>query len=203
MLQTPPQDSHGRTDTDRRDPADLSARLRELRKAKGLTLQQASDRCGVAASTISKIERRDLSPTVSTLQRIATGLGIEVAELLTGTVEPTTAVGRRSVTRGGQGRPHKSETCINDLLCADLSNKKVTPVLTRVVARQTEEYRKWAKSDAEIFLMVMAGTLIVHSRLYEPLQLEIGDSMYYDAGTEYCWTSLGEADAEILWVITS
>lgn len=46
---------------------DLGVRLKNLRKRLGLTLQQAADRTGVGVSTLSKIERNELSPTVTTL----------------------------------------------------------------------------------------------------------------------------------------
>ena len=182
---------------------DVGARLRRLRRDHELTLQEASRLSGVSASAFSKIERNELSPTVSTLQRIARGLGVELASLLTDeTAGPEIYRGRRGVSRAGEGNTHTTNTCNNVLLCADLKNKRVTPVLTRVTARSTEEYAAWAKSDAEIFLMVLQGTLVVHSRLYEPLELQKGDAMYYDAGVEHAWTTKGDEDAMVLWVLT-
>lgn len=184
-------------------PIDVGARLRSIRKERRLTLQEASRLSGVSASAFSKIERNELSPTISTMQRIAHGLGIELVSLLYDEEAGNAAFrGRRSVSRAGEGNPHRTRTCNNVLLCADLKNKRVTPILTRVTARSTDEYSSWAKSDAEIFLMVLKGTLVVHSRLYEPLELETGDAIYYDAGVEHAWTSKGPEDAEVLWILT-
>ena len=72
-----------------------------------------------------------------------------------------------------------------------------------MTARSPDEYLAWAKSDAEIFVTVLDGTLVVHSRLYEPLELNKGDSVYYDATTEHTWTSKGPADAVVLWVLVN
>jgi len=181
---------------------DIGGRLHQLRKSRGLTLQDVSRATGVSASAFSKIERNELSPTISTMQRIAQGLGIELTSLLADSDNGVAAAGRRSVTRAGDGKPLKTFTCDNTLLCADMKNKRVTPILTRVTARKPEDYRVWAKSDAEIFLMVIEGTLVVHSRHYEPLELKKGDSLYYDANSEHVWTSAGEGDAMVLWVLT-
>ena len=181
---------------------DVGARLSELRKGRNLTLQQAAKMTGVSASAWSKIERNELSPTISTVQRIAKGAGIELVELLGGNGNETPAYGRRCVTRAGNGSVHETMTCENRLLSTDLRNKSMTPVLTRVTARAPDEYSAWARSNAEIFLIVMSGTLIVHSRLYEPVVLEKGDSMYYDANSDHVWTSLGGEDASVLWVIS-
>jgi transcriptional regulator with XRE-family HTH domain len=182
--------------------ASVGARLHRIRKSRQLTLQEASQLTGVSASAFSKIERNDLSPTISTMQRIATGLGVELVMLLTEQgSEPVTFAGRRSINRAGAGSGHITATCNNTLLCADLKNKRATPILTTVTARSPEEYKAWAKSEAEIFVMVLEGTLVVHSRLYEPLELNKGDCVYYDATTEHTWTSVGPKDAVVLWVL--
>lgn len=182
---------------------DIGARLLKLRKSRRLTLQDISALTGVSASAFSKIERNELSPTISTMQRIAHGLEVELATLLSADEEGTSYAfsGRRSISRAGSGSKHATGTCNNVLLCADLKNKRATPILTTVTARSPEEYPAWAKSEAEIFVMVMEGTLVVHSRLYEPLELNKGDSVYYDATTEHTWTSKGPTNAVVLWVL--
>lgn len=180
---------------------DVGERLRRLRKARKMTLQDVSRATGVSASAFSKIERNDLSPTISTMQRIAHGLGIELTTLLSSEDSGSASYGRRSVTRAGDGSALPTMTCNNVLLCPDIRGKRVTPILTRVKAREPEEYRVWAKSDAEIFLMVLEGRLVIHSRFYEPLELNTGDSMYYDANSEHVWTSAGPGDAKVLWVL--
>lgn len=187
-----------------RGAADIGARLRQVRKTRRLTLQDASALTGVSTSAFSKIERNELSPTISTMQRIASGLGVELVTLITDQdSEPGTFGGRRSISRAGTGSRHTTGTCNNLLLCADLKNKRATPILTTVTARSPDEYVAWAKSEAEIFVMVLDGTLVVHSRLYEPLELNKGDSVYYDASTEHTWTSSGPRDAVVLWVLVN
>jgi quercetin dioxygenase-like cupin family protein len=136
------------------------------------------------------------------MQRIATGLGVELVTLIAEQGTDLAAFGgRRSVSRAGTGSQHITGTCNNALLCADLKNKRATPILTTVTARSPDEYKAWARSDAEVFVMVLEGTLVVHSRLYEPLELNKGDSVYYDATTEHTWTSTGPQDAVVLWVL--
>lgn len=182
---------------------DVGTLLLRLRKARGLTLQAASELTGVSTSAFSKIERNELSPTLSTLQRIAKGFGVELVALLSPDQPAggTGLGGRRSISRANAGSPHESATCHNVLLCTDLKNKRANPVLTTVTARTPDEYPVWSKSDAEIFVMVLQGTLVVHSHLYEPVELNQGDSIYYDATTEHAWTSSGSKDAVVLWVL--
>jgi len=180
---------------------DLGPRLKALRKRQQLTLQEVARLTGVSTSALSKIERNDLSPTLTTLQRIANGLQVELSALLGEEPGHVPATGRRSITRAGQGDDLNNATCNNTLLCADLKDKCFTPIRTVVKARAPEDYETWGVSDGEVFLTVLKGELVVHSRLYEPLVLRPGDSMYYDASTEHCWTSQGDEDAELIWVL--
>ena len=52
------------------EPLDLGIRVRELRKAKGWTLEQAAARAGLARSTLSKIENGQMSPTYDALKKL-------------------------------------------------------------------------------------------------------------------------------------
>lgn len=60
----------------------MARQLRACRTRDGLTLQQLASRCGVAASTIHKIEAQQMVPTVSVLLKIARGLGRRPEELV-------------------------------------------------------------------------------------------------------------------------
>lgn len=57
---------------------DVGARLRELREQRGLSLRALAERCQVSANTVSLIERGVSSPSVDTLQRLATGLSVPI-----------------------------------------------------------------------------------------------------------------------------
>lgn len=59
----------------------LPHRLKSLRRARGLTLDQLAEASGVSRAALSKIERGDASPTAAILARIAAGLETSVAAL--------------------------------------------------------------------------------------------------------------------------
>ena len=67
--------------------ADMASQIRACRTSDGLTLQQLATRSGVAASTIHKVEARQMVPTVSVLLKIAKGLGCRPEELIRDRVE--------------------------------------------------------------------------------------------------------------------
>ncbi|HVE91933.1 MAG TPA: helix-turn-helix transcriptional regulator [Actinomycetota bacterium] len=55
--------------------------LRELRKARDLTLEAAAFRCSLGSSTISKIERGLVVPSTRTVAKLARGLDTSIARM--------------------------------------------------------------------------------------------------------------------------
>jgi transcriptional regulator with XRE-family HTH domain len=76
---------------------DLGLRVRDLRKAKGWTLEQAAVQAGLARSTLSKIENGQMSPTYEALKKLAQGMGMSVPQLFTPPAKPQ-ATARMAVT---------------------------------------------------------------------------------------------------------
>ncbi len=80
--------------------AALGARLRELRKKKGLKLVALANKSGVSLAYVSEVERGRKLPSLEVLDRLAGALGLSVLDVLDG-VEPYDRVNvRRRPTRG-------------------------------------------------------------------------------------------------------
>jgi DNA-binding NtrC family response regulator len=61
--------------------ATIGRTIRELRKARGLTLKQMSRRTKLSVSLLSQIERAESSASVSSLFKVATALDVPITEL--------------------------------------------------------------------------------------------------------------------------
>lgn len=61
----------------------IAGRLLALRQAKALSLAELAGLSGVSKAMISKVERAQSSPTAVLLGRLAAGLGVPLAQLLT------------------------------------------------------------------------------------------------------------------------
>jgi DNA-binding NtrC family response regulator len=59
----------------------IGRNIRELRKARGLTLKQMSRRTKLSVSLLSQIERAESSASVSSLFKVATALDVKITEL--------------------------------------------------------------------------------------------------------------------------
>jgi transcriptional regulator with XRE-family HTH domain len=63
-----------------RDHPNVGERIRAFREAKGYSLRNLAEESGLSLNAISRIERGQSSPTVSSLQRLATALSVTVRE---------------------------------------------------------------------------------------------------------------------------
>lgn len=177
----------------------LGERLRAARRERGWTLEDASQRTGVARSTLSKIENGMMSPTFDILQKIVIGLSLDLAELFDS--RPHSAPpGRRSITRSGEGSQHPTKTYSLELLATDLIQKQLLPFKARIVARRLEDFDVWGRHEGEEFLLILAGEVTVYTEFYAPARLGPGDSAYFDSRMGHAVISVSKDDAEVLWV---
>lgn len=76
----------------------VHSRIREIRKQKGLTLQEVAERAGTTAQTIGRLETGMRTLSLNWVNRIAKALGVESSMLLTfpeqGDIEILGEVGR-------------------------------------------------------------------------------------------------------------
>ena len=107
---------------------ELGKSLRELRKQRGMTLSEASERAGLPVSTLSKIEYNRMSCSYDKMLRISRALGVDIGQLFS--TEPSVAPpagpapsGRRSITRAGSGYAIETSNYAHLYPAADLLNK--------------------------------------------------------------------------------
>ena len=181
------------------EPLNLGQRVRELRKAKGWTLDQAATQAGLARSTLSKIENGQMSPTYDAVKKLAEGLKISVPQLFTPAGKAQVS-GRMAVTKSGTGQAHVTATYEHELLAGGLSRKQMLPYRATIRARAMEEFDGWVRHDGEEFLYVLTGVIRLYTEFYEPVELRRGDSAYYDATMGHNVISLSDEAATILWV---
>lgn len=182
-------------------PLNLGIRVRELRKARGWTLEKAATQAGLARSTLSKIENGQMSPTYDALKKLALGLAISVPQLFTPAL-PAQVSGRIVVTKSGEGQAHATATYEHELLAEALTKKQMLPYRATIRARDMADFNGWVRHEGEEFLYVLTGIVRLYTEFYAPVDLRRGDSAYYDAAMGHNVISLSDEDATLLWVTT-
>ena len=178
----------------------LGVRVRGLRKQNEMTLAEVSAATGISVSALSKIENDQTSPTFSNLMRLAEGLNISLGTLVTLGDEDPGRAARMTVTRSDEARFRTTPGYDIWPLCGDIQHKRMTPMIERVRNRDLGGDDGMLSHSGEEFVHVLQGAVEVHTEHYEPVRLEVGDSLYLDSQMAHGYVSVSPEDAEILMV---
>ena len=185
------------------DQANPGAILKQLRAERGWTLAAVSDRTGFPISTLSKIEKGQVSLSYDKLARISKGLDVDIGVFFardgvsTAENQPN---GRRSIVRQGEGRSIQTRSYLNHFLATDLLNKRFVPILGEGFATSIEDFGEMIRHKGEEFCYVLEGTLELHTELYAPVTLEVGDAIYFDSGMGHAYISVGRRPLKVLCI---
>ena len=72
----------------RETPLDVGERLQAIRKLKGLSQRELAKRAGVTNSTISMIEKNSVSPSISSLRKVLSGIPMSMMEFFSEELAP-------------------------------------------------------------------------------------------------------------------
>lgn len=84
----------------------IAANLKELRKKKGLSLEQVSVLTSISKSMLSQLERGEVNPTISTVYKLALGLKVPVTAFTASRPRPFTSSNKHQLSplTGDDGR---------------------------------------------------------------------------------------------------
>jgi mannose-6-phosphate isomerase-like protein (cupin superfamily) len=151
-------------------------------------------------STLSKVENDKMSLSYDKLARISRGLEIDIGQLFSSGAAPALSLvtGRRSITRAGEGRLIETETYESTYSATDLLNKRFVPIVVEIHARSVSEFSELIRHPGEEYTFVLEGTVELHTDLYAPVTLEVGDSIYFDSGMGHVYLSAGPGPCRVL-----
>jgi transcriptional regulator with XRE-family HTH domain len=184
-----------------RAPA-LAKRVKDLRTRAGLTLKELSARSAISISALSKLENAQLSPTYENIVRLARGLDVDITVLFSDDV-PTAVTGRRTITRKGDGVRCDTANYDYEMLCTDLAQKRMVPLLATVKAKDAKSFGSFIAHEGEEVIYVLSGKIVLHTEYYAPTLLKAGDCAYFDSRMKHGCIAQGIEDAVVFWVCSS
>ncbi len=188
---------------ERRDgPAGLSLgpRVKSLRRARGWTLDQLSQACGLSISALSKIENDQVSASFDTIVKISQAFGQPFEDLFRPRPQASSPAvsGRRTVTRAGSGLPFSTANYEYEVHSAELTHKGMIPLFMHIKARTLPPISEWSSHSGEEFIYITSGSVELHTEFYAPAALATGDSAYIDSAMRHAFISTGPDDATML-----
>jgi transcriptional regulator with XRE-family HTH domain len=171
----------------------IGIRIREIRQARGMTLQALADVAKLSPSMLSLVERGRASPSIGSLLVIANALGVTMSDFLAGEPAPE----ERLVVRASEQRAiETSQHVIRRLLREDK---------TRGVSVALNEYEPHTGNDEQAIThngfeygYVLTGKLTVEvdGTAYV---LESGDLISYSSRRPHRIWNHSEAKVRTLW----
>jgi transcriptional regulator with XRE-family HTH domain len=171
----------------------VGARLRIMREQRGLSLRELAEQCGLSFNAISRIERGENSPTVSTLHQLATALNVSIAAFFEDGHEKATVF----IPRDRRLRSNANGISMESL-GTGLRGQQLEPFLVTVEPGAGNANDPIVHSGEE-FVHCLEGT-ICYQVNNETYQLEAGDSLLFEAPQPHCFQNTGAVAARLLIV---
>jgi transcriptional regulator with XRE-family HTH domain len=184
----------------------LGSLLRSLRSRNGWTLKEMSQRTNIPVSTLSKVEHDRLTLTYDKLVQLSQRLNIRISELFADaadSVEPAVTA-RRSIGRTDDAVRVNTKNYDYHYLCPELRRKRMIPILTRIRAKSAQEFGALVRHSGEEYIYVLEGGIKVFTEFYDPVVLNVGESIYIDSNMGHAYvTAEGCDEATVLGVCSS
>jgi transcriptional regulator with XRE-family HTH domain len=177
----------------------IGDRIKDLRKTKGITLQELSHKSGVALATLSRMENGKMTGTINSHQMICKALNASMADLYREVENSAKIVESVSHEKRVEHFIH-SDKAKYELLIAKPEEKSVTPLILKIDSGG-ETHKEETRPGIEKFMYLMSGSLeaSVGDKIF---LLKRGDSLYFDASLPHYFKNTSKTPAEAICVIT-
>jgi transcriptional regulator with XRE-family HTH domain len=181
----------------------IGVKMKKLRKARKLTLQDVARETGFSPALISQIENNNVSPPIATLSKLARFFDVKMGHFFDEEEEERRyeivrkgerRVFSRVISKAGTGHGYTYEA-----LSFRKRNKKMEPFLLTVSERAAEE--TLYNHEGEEFLLIIKGKAEVLLE-DERVMLEEGDAIYFDSSLKHRLLSQDGQEVQVLAVVT-
>ncbi|GIU29707.1 MULTISPECIES: cupin domain-containing protein [unclassified Shewanella] len=156
---------------------DIGESLKRVRKEKGLSQRELAKRAGVTNSTISMIEKNSVSPSVSSLKKVLSGLPMSLVEFFA--IEDTQETEQKVVYRSNELLDIGDGVLDFKLIGRDFPNRAMS-VMSETYPPGSDTGIEMLKHEGQEAAMVIEGRLelTVGDEVFE---LNEGDSYYFNS----------------------
>ena len=156
---------------------DIGASLKVIRKQKGLSQRELAKRAGVTNSTISMIEKNSVSPSVSSLKKVLSGLPMSLVDFFS--MEGNAQSEAKVVYRSDELLDIGDGNLDYKLIGRDYPNRAMS-VMSETYPPGSDTGAEMLKHEGEEAAMVLEGKLELTVG-DEVFILEAGDSYYFNS----------------------
>ncbi|UCG65849.1 MAG: helix-turn-helix domain-containing protein [Deltaproteobacteria bacterium] len=182
------------------DEKQIAKNIKKIRLESNMTQERIAELTGLTKGYISKIEKSDKAPPLSTLSKIAGALDVDITILAAEDLETPEDISL-CIVRKGEGKKISSATLEGyhyEALAYKKSGKNMEPFFLMPAFDEKAIF----SHEGEEFMYTLEG---VHEFVYDNRKyiLNEGDSIYFDSGIPHTGRSIGKQRAKILAVMYS
>ncbi len=178
----------------------VGRRIRQLRKDKDMTLEELSEKSGVALATLSRMENNKMTGTLDSHYRISKALSCSLSEFYHDVEDESKVVEPVARTRRPEHFTHSPKARYELLVTKPLEKKIMPLMMTLAPGGEIQEEKN--DPGLEKFLYVISGSLeaSVGGVKY---QIKKGDSLYFDASLTHSFNNSSRSETEAVCVLSS
>lgn len=176
---------------------EIGKKIKEARKAKGMTLKQLGEQANFSISFLSQLERGQTSITINSLMNIAAALDVDLANFFNFS-EVHQGIIYRSYDQKGFRLDNSNFVYYS--LANNAFDRLLDPVLVEVLPGEKEKVKPYSHSGEE-FVYVLEGVLTVFLE-DEEYKLYPGDSLHMSSTIPHNWANLTNKTVKIISVST-
>ncbi len=169
--------------------------LRELRTQRDLTIRTLAEKSGLAVNTLSLIENSKTSPSVATLQQLATALQVPITAFFESETPKKRIAYVKAEHRRGAAFAHGT---LEDL-GAGLTERTIEPFVVTMKPSTGSGTHPIVHTGHE-FVFCLEGR-IVYTVEEQTYLLEPGDSLLFESHLPHRWHNVDLAPAKMLLVL--
>ena len=171
---------------------DVGELLKQLRKIKGLSQRELAKRSGVTNSTISMIEKNEVSPSISSLKKVLSGIPISIADFFTLNLEDR----QDPVYRAGELPDIGTRGVKLELIGANHKGR-IMDIYRETYPPGADTGEELLRHDGEEGGLVIEGELELTVG-FEVYTLKEGDSYYFNSDQPHRFRNAGEKELIII-----
>ena len=176
----------------------ISNKLKEERKAKGVTLQRLADQAQVSKGLISQIENNRTIPSLLVLLNLIRSLDVNLDDFFSDLQEQSVAdkvIVKRSEDYQSFEKEQAKGFTYRRIMTRTVRNTPIDIVLLELKKGATRSHM--VKTDAFEYKYLISGK-VEYAIGQEKYVLEAGDSIYFDARLPHKPTNIGDSEAVML-----
>jgi ActR/RegA family two-component response regulator/quercetin dioxygenase-like cupin family protein len=175
----------------------LGEKIKAIRKGKGIKIKQLSTRSGLTESSISMIENAKISPSMTTIHKIAMALGVHPVEFFEIEKHKKWIISRRGERERIQF--NGLESALEYLVKNGRESKN--EIFLSYLGPNQKSFDEHVTHGGYNFGYVLTGSVEVELG-NEKIRLNEGDTIFFEAIIPHLWRSVENRESNSLWVIT-